>query len=109
MTDHMRIVDQETGAELAELGMEVRRKARVCRECRFCDAYENSSGFDKCLARGGNFCSGLNERSDCELWEPKPTVVALLRNSGSSMATGLLLGTTFGGAVVGLLWLLVGG
>lgn len=105
----LSIVDQETGVELAELGMEVRRKAHVCRECRFCDVSDLSSNFDKCLAKGGNFCNGLNKNSDCEFWEAKRPVVALAKVASGGMTVGLLLGTTFGGAVVGLLWLLLGG
>ena len=101
----LRIVDQETGAELAQLGMEIRRRARSCRECRFFmpNRYPYDPLEDQCAAYTGAQCKKKNPNADCELWEAKLPVVAL-----SGMG-GLLLGTTFGGAVVGLLWLLLGG
>jgi len=104
----LRIVDQETGVELAELGMEVRRRARACRECRFCSIlYDSSPRYDSCLAFAGADCHAKNPNADCEFWEAPAVVVARV-NIGERMISAVL-GTIFGGAIVGLLVLLFGG
>jgi len=111
----LRIVDQETGDELAELGMEVRRRAVVCRECRFCNRDQIFYGdgarsgqlvrADECHAFNDQ-CKKKNQAADCKFFEPIPAPLARFSSNG---VVTLLLATTFGGAVVGLLWLLVGG
>lgn len=106
----MRLVDAASNDELVELGIAVRPKARICRECRFWIRGERDSycsgddrDYDQCQAMRKGYCNELNPKGNCELWEPKSPKVP------GDMAIGLLLGTTFGGAVMGVLWLLAGG
>jgi len=109
----LRVIDAETGAELADLGMEVRRKARICRECRFCQPdqvyvdKESHCGLvkaDECLAFNSK-CLNRNKKADCELWEPKPVAIAIQARLPTPFA--MLLGAIFGGAIASLIWILI--
>jgi len=105
----LRIVDQETGDELAQLGLEARPRSRICEECRFfiegrssiSDARDRN--YDKCEVLRGRYCNDLNPKGECERWEPQPPATV---RSGTFR---FLLGTTFGGGVVGLAWMFFGG
>lgn len=68
----LQIVDAETRAELAAMGMDVRRKALACSDCRFTATRLNPTRCvhqDYCTAYNG-WCAEKNPNADCDLWEP---------------------------------------
>jgi len=74
---NLRVVDQDTGTEIAELGV-VRKKAVACVDCRFYGQrhtwVQHSSGStyvaDECLAFQQP-CTIKNPNADCEYFEPR--------------------------------------
>lgn len=90
MTDdkRLRIIDEATGAELAEMGMAVRPKAVACIDCRFMGAkisWHTNQGHnnfsEECLAFQSP-CNQVNPRADCKFFESKHGALA----PGSAMS-----------------------
>ncbi len=107
MTDdkHLRIIDDATGDELAEIGMSMRPKAVVCFECRF----QGASGFwnlpdgrrgtaPECLAFHRP-CPDVNKKADCKFFERRAD---LAKNESKSIARGLAFGLWLGVVAVAL-------
>jgi hypothetical protein len=91
MTDkpkNLRVVDQDTGTEIAELGV-VRKKAIACIDCRFHGPQQtwvrpNGSTYkaDECRAFQQP-CATKNANADCEYFEPR---AALERRDPKALA-----------------------
>ncbi len=102
--DHLRIIDDETGAELAEFGMSVSPRSRICRECRFCEQ-DTSRCWDKCTVFAGSYCENRNPEGRCDRWEAKPEPLAKI---SVHFAAGVSIGAALGGGLVLLVLLLAG-
>jgi hypothetical protein len=109
---HLQIIDEETGAELAELGMTTRERTRACMDCRFRVSQWAALGtndWDICGARG-NRCirtERLNQNGDCSLWEPKNKIAK--RDRTTIVKTHPLVKIWAWTSLVAILWLLLRG
>jgi hypothetical protein len=105
---HLQIIDEETGAELAELGMTTRERTRACMDCRFMHKTYGHSSPD-CAARGGKYIDihNLNPHGKCMLWEPKKEIAT--RQSTTLAKTHPFVKIWAWTSLVAILWLLLRG
>lgn len=78
MTDkHLQILDSATGAELAEIGMELSTPVHACSTCRYMTR-SSEAGAYKCGAMGDRYIAiyDLNSDGQCKLWRPCLPVAA---------------------------------
>lgn len=105
---HLQIIDEETGAELADLGMTTRERTRACCDCRF---MKSSSGgtFRMCMARGGIHIAiyNLNPHGRCDLWEPNNKITK--REQTTVVKTHALVKIWAWTSLVAIVWLLLRG
>ena len=106
--NHLQIIDDETGAELADLGMSTRQRTHACMDCRFMHkTYSHSAA--ECGARGERYIAiyNLNPNGNCELWEPKKQIAN--RESTAVARTHPLVTIWAWTSFVAILYLLVRG
>jgi hypothetical protein len=89
----LRVLDNETGAELAELGLSVKLKAVACFECRFNGGYSHMIDGDSCKAFNVA-CSKKNPNADCAYFEPRPSLVPALAGPPSLAQRAIGFATT---------------
>ena len=104
----LQIIDDETGAELAELGMHTRQRTRACMDCRFRKTSLGGTYYE-CMARSGRDISihNLNPNGDCTLWEKSDKIAKRERTTvAKTHPLGKIWAWT---SLVAILWLLLRG
>ncbi len=106
---HLQIIDEETGAELAELGMTTRERTRACIECRFRLKDGLGREWDRCGARSHVQIrpNNLNPDGKCRLWEPSEKIAK--REQTAVARTHPLVKIWAWSSLVAILWLLLRG
>lgn len=104
----LQIIDDETGAELAELGMHTRQRTRACMDCRFMHKTYGYSA-PECGARGDLHIAvhNLNPNGDCTLWEKSDKIAK--RDRTVIAKTHALVKIWSWTSLVAILWLLLRG
>lgn len=97
------VIDEETNAELAQLGVCTVRRLVLCNECRFRTGETMAlrggpQVVDICVVNRRQWCTVMNPNGECTKFEPLPEPLPLIERFkfaayiGSSFILGLVLG-----------------
>jgi hypothetical protein len=86
---HMTIIE-ETNAELAEFGTQLRPRTVICEDCRF---RRWDMGYE-CAAHGHRSCDTVNAKGDCARFEQKQR--SRLTERGAILFAGITIGLLLG-------------